>query len=464
MNDVPVPDGRLRSALLRFGVGSRQLLLLTAALIWSGVCIYVVSPKIVAFLLVGSVVTPGLWWAHRHGRLPRVVVSPSLAILLAFGIYLVINALWSADPSVAFWVVVRHFVFAVALCLTLQLLEDGDPRFAATMLRAFLFAYALMACIVLFEVATDMLLRRVMNTLLPFTQIADKKVLTIENGKVIAIADYLTNRNVAALCFLFWPALYASRYIAGDQRSKMIRWLVLAIVVVAVARSNHASSKAAMTTAALVFALAYVSRVTAWRTIVAGWIVATMLVVPISIAVKTWSGLEHSTLVYSFRHRVVIWGFTAVKVLEKPWLGVGVGSTRILDETERPALGATDDPAMPPSTNVHAHNVYLQAWFELGGVGAIFLLLSGLPLLAWMRRQSDDVFPYLAAAFALGATMAAFSYSFTAPWFLASFGFSAIFMRLAVEAGKPAVTALLQQSVQQLANDADADRTRDAAA
>ncbi len=114
---------------------------------------------------------------------------------------------------------------------------------------------------------------------------------------------------------------------------------------------------------------------------------------------------------------------------------------------DRPPLTKADNPNLPPQLNIHAHNVYLQAWYELGLAGALLLLLSGSLLLTWMRRIDDQAFPYAAAAFALAATMAAFSYSLTSPWYLASFGLSAIFMRLAIEGGDAQTTAAARQPI-----------------
>ena len=430
-----------------FGFSARPILILVAVLTWCGICSYVVSPRISGILLVLSVVMPSLWYFFRHAKLPRLALTPSLAVMLAFGVYLAINAGWSLAPELAKWIVLRHFLFALALVLTLQLLGEDEPEFLGRMLRAFVFAFALMAVVVLIEVVSQMALRRVINNWLPFTRSWDTNVLTIENGKVVELVSFLVNRNVAALSFLFWPAAYASRLMVTSSTQRAARWAMLAVAVFAVGWSIHESSQAALAAGAVTFVIARFSRSWAWRTLLAGWLTATLLVVPVALGFSQWSGIQQSSVAWSAKLRVVIWETTAKKVLERPWFGVGVGSTRVLDATDRPPLTKDDNPNLPPQVGVHAHNVYLQTWYELGFAGVLLLMLTGLTLLAWLRRVDDQAFPYAAAAFALAATLAAFSYSLTSPWFLASFGLSAIFMRLAIEGGDAKTSAAARQPI-----------------
>ncbi len=164
-----------------FGLSAPATLRLVAVLTWLGICGYMISPRISGILLLLSVVLPSLWYFYRHDKLPRLEFKPALAVLLAFGVYLAINASWSLAPDLAKWIVLRHFPFALALALTLQLLAEDEPEFLGAMLRAFVFAFALMAVIMLFEVVSQMALRRALNNLLPFTRSWDPTVIKIEN-------------------------------------------------------------------------------------------------------------------------------------------------------------------------------------------------------------------------------------------------------------------------------------------
>jgi exopolysaccharide production protein ExoQ len=106
------------------------------------------------------------------------------------------------------------------------------------------------------------------------------------------------------------------------------------------------------------------------------------------------------TFDHSAGHRLIVWRYVFNKIMEKPALGWGLHTARILpDRLEKPV----DDPVYADifaSTKIsrdakielmpmHPHNATLQSWLELGAVGAVlyaalFLLamlgLSRLPL------------------------------------------------------------------------------------
>src|SRR5262249_21619538 len=78
------------------------------------------------------------------------------------------------------------------------------------------------------------------------------------------------------------------------------------------------------------------------------------------------------------------------------------------------------------TTGWHSHNAYLQAWYETGAVGALWLLALGLLVLRSLASADAAAQPYLYAIFISCAAIAASSFSLWAPWFMASFAFAAI--------------------------------------
>jgi O-antigen ligase len=79
---------------------------------------------------------------------------------------------------------------------------------------------------------------------------------------------------------------------------------------------------------------------------------------------------------------------------------------------------------------MHSHNDYLQTWYETGAVGALMLLVIGLLVLSSLARSSMQVQPYLYASFATSALLGGTSFSLWQPWFMASFGLTAVFAML----------------------------------
>jgi O-antigen ligase len=96
----------------------------------------------------------------------------------------------------------------------------------------------------------------------------------------------------------------------------------------------------------------------------------------------------------SWTARVEIWDYFSYRALERPWFGHGVGTSFTLPylEPHGALYTLTHGPA------AHPHNVFMQLWVELGGVGVVI----GLALLVTALGAVGRLAPSLRAC-ALGA-------------------------------------------------------------
>ena len=79
----------------------------------------------------------------------------------------------------------------------------------------------------------------------------------------------------------------------------------------------------------------------------------------------------------SARARIIIWEYTAERVLENPVLGIGANSTPAV---KAKAVAAPEKPegfVFRRTTGQHAHNLFLQSWYELGLFGTILVAIAG---------------------------------------------------------------------------------------
>jgi O-antigen ligase len=147
--------------------------------------------------------------------------------------------------------------------------------------------------------------------------------------------------------------------------------------------------------------------------------VATLLVVPVVLLAYRADLHTADWLSVNARARVIIWAATAEQARQHPFLGVGAGSTKRLGDMrpkeERPGH------VLPWSTSLHAHNVYLQTWYELGFIGAILLLTLGLSLLSSISQLSPTSQGFALSTFVSGATIAGLSWGMWQPWFMATY-------------------------------------------
>src|SRR5690606_28261313 len=86
--------------------------------------------------------------------------------------------------------------------------------------------------------------------------------------------------------------------------------------------------------------------------------------------------MEMESLPNTTRYRIQIWWFVSERIYEHPILGWGFDAARYI-----PDMGVTPYPGKEAVIPAHPHQVFLQAWLELGLPGV--LLVVGWALLAW---------------------------------------------------------------------------------
>jgi O-antigen ligase len=196
--------------------------------------------------------------------------------------------------------------------------------------------------------------------------------------------------------------------------------------------SDHETSKLALVAAAVIFLLAHLSTRLVQGLLIAGWVTAILATVP--IALYAYNGLElHKSkmIQYSGRDRIVIWADIAQRALDRPVLGVGARSTNELNEVGTSSL-------MQPEANKqrkigrHPHNVYLQSWYEIGGVGALLLGVAGLVALVQISRYPQFTLPFSLAALSTFSLELALCWDIWQRWFFALLCFSAVILVLAL--------------------------------
>jgi O-antigen ligase len=198
------------------------------------------------------------------------------------------------------------------------------------------------------------------------------------------------------------------------------------MAVATVAISDHETSKLALAGSLLVFAVSWLSLRAGRVMLIAGWTAATLLAVPLSALAYSQQLYQAEWLPETARHRVIIWGYVAERVVRAPVLGVGVHSTRPLSAKALEAAEVAPGSKYLKITTSHSHNVYLQAWYETGAAGAAMLFAWGLILLASLRSAPDRSQPYAHAAFAAAALVAGSSFSLWAMWLMAAFALAAL--------------------------------------
>lgn len=359
---------------------------------------------------------------------------PSAPWLLAtaFGAYIAVNATWSVHRSEAFGKVIFYGFAVLLAAAAISCLSRIGRKPLERLAQAMLAAVGIGMAYLLAEVLLDQVVARTVASWLPFVR-PDPKHATVVDGKVVTIGAYVLNRNVAALSLLLFPALLMARSLL-PRPAALAYGVVLALgTAVAAFNSQHETSMLAIVFAGVAFAGLWAVPALMRNAVLAGWLVATLLVVPIALASYAAGLHQVGWIPETGRNRIILWNVTGREVARTPVLGVGVASTRELDERVAATATRPDGHTYSLRTGRHAHNIFMQTWYELGAVGALLLMGLGLAVLATLRRLPRGQLPYAYATFVAATIVGCFSWGMWQTWFMAAYAVTAVVLALALE-------------------------------
>lgn len=415
-------------------------LLLTAAWTGAGTTIYILVPATAPFFLPLALTFPLLWSAGDPYLKKRLLEPSALSALLALtAAYLLINASWSLEPSRAYVAVIVFVVMSLVLHVLIRTVPELPPKPLRAMARGFYVGYAACALVLTFELAFNHAIHLTVFRALPALT-PQMPGLVSENGFIQGLPSAFLNRHIAALVFLLWPALLTAWILGATRRARVILLVCLLPVVSATYLSNHETSKLAIVGGAGAFLTAKLMPRTIKPLMVTAWLIA--CVAPLQLASLAYDLQLHRAewLQPSARHRIVIWGVTSQRAAEAMLFGHGMASSREISKQQDEYPVYAPHTNFPLSVGPHAHNVYLQTWFDTGACGAVLLLMIGLLTLRAISRLAANAQPFFYAMYATVALIAVSSFSLWSRPFLASFGICVIFAVLAWSFGRVAET------------------------
>ena len=396
------------------------------------IAVFLLAPRAAAGTLVILAALLGLP-SILDGRRDRLwPLSLVMFLIAGFGAYLVVNALWAVDRSEAYGKVLFFAVAAILSWLAIVGLSQLTREHLEKISKAALAAIALGALYLCIEVVSNQAIKRATMWLMPFLQLEATKHLRIVDGRVAAIGEYVLNRNMAVLVLVLGPALLLVRALLPSGAARMAGLAFVAATVLAVFRSEHETSMLALAFAAVTFWGMQFAPAAMRRLVLAGWITATLLVVPISLASYA-AGLHQAQWIpQTGRNRIILWGFTAREVIAAPFFGTGVASTKELDGRAAATAIQPADHTYPLRTGRHSHNIFMQTWYELGAIGAGVLMSIGLAVLSLLSRLSRAHEPYALASFVSVVIIGCFSWGMWQTWFMAAYAVWAVLLALAL--------------------------------
>lgn len=388
--------------------------------------VYLLWPALAPVLLPLCLVMPIAWFWHAHRRVVWFDISSVSVVVLIAACYALLNSQWSMakDEAHAY----AGMLFVVLICLHFGLgawSQPGHRPATSAMAVGFYVGFVLAGCLLCFEILSHHAIYFQLMATFPRLHPQAPKYLSMG-----ALPSHFLNHRMTALAIMFWPALLTTLRLGATSWRRGLLLAGLLPSLVAIAFSEHATSRVALVVGACVAVVCQWPSRTAQRLLMLSWIIACLAVVPLSLAAYAANMHHLRWLPPSAQDRLVIWKATSDLIPKAPVLGVGIHSGRVITraETERPKA-----PGTPYALSVgwHSHNAFLQVWFETGAVGAGLLLCFGLLALRAIGMQDAAAQPALFATFATCTMIASAAFSAFAPWLVASFAVCALFAALA---------------------------------
>jgi O-antigen ligase len=391
-----------------------------------------VAPRLAPFFLpiIGLVLIVG---ALRRRVAWRELVQPNTALigLVSVALYAILSATWAADQSEAvtkgaMLLGITFLVFAATAALAT--LDERQVRRASI---AFLVGASLAAIFVTIELLTDGAVTRAAMNSISLLKPERAKHVKMSKGLVTKMNLSEFNQNVAMLSLQLWPGLLALRAVEAGARRIVLMILFFLLVAVPIAISEHDSSQVALIVSLLVLPLARRWPRPTVRGLAIAWCLGFVLVLPLDFLSYKAELYRASWLPSSARARIIIWEYTAERTLDHPWLGIGADSTAAVKAQRVTQPEKPKGYVIRRTTGQHAHDLFLQAWYELGLFGVILLAIAGAAMVLRIPLLPREAQPFAAACFTTFVTIAAFAWGIWQVWLMCAVALMPLYMAMA---------------------------------
>ncbi|MCA1907401.1 MAG: O-antigen ligase family protein [Magnetospirillum sp.] len=367
---------------------------------------YLPNALIVVLSICAGVGLAEMIWRRDFPRSPAPVVWS----ILALAGWAAVTAFWAPDGGAA----VRGAAGLLGVAVILVILWQANNHLSAPEKRWIATAYLIGTFVVVAMLSVDILSNAQLAAWFRGYDINDE----VQNE----LAHRSLNRGITLLAF------YAPVYFLVAWRCTIpyLRPVALAMGAVALVYCLNWGKDAIVLAgaAAILFASLLVRPWPATRWLLTVGFCTYVAVIPFAARLipppqVIWEEYRH--VPHSLQHRLFIWGFTSQRVAEKPFLGWGMNSAKIIpggdqDVTVGWGAGMLQWRPLP----LHPHNAVLQWWLELGMVGALIATLGVVSLISTIWRQPEQA-RRMAGAASLGAALVVSLLSFGAwqSWWLA---------------------------------------------
>lgn len=236
------------------------------------------------------------------------------------------------------------------------------------------------------------------------------------------------NRAAAVLAVIMWPAIIWL-WQKKSRFGSLIFWLINIFILWSL-DNETAFFSAAVASILAVFVWVSPRKLVKIFSLLLFMIIATAPMLPLTVlSPEKWLEFSCNYTSPSFLHRLYIWQFATKKIIEKPFIGWGLNTARIMPgghdviEIKPPcSKNRTTGESLP----LHTHNAFLQIWLELGGIGAVIAAGILVVVNLAIRSASRAVAAFSQAQFISAVLISGLSFGAWQSWWLSLLWLSAL--------------------------------------
>lgn len=181
------------------------------------------------------------------------------------------------------------------------------------------------------------------------------------------------NRVAAVLAVIMWPTI-GWIWRRKHRGLAVMFWLTCLLILWKLENETAFFAAIAASTAALLVVIKPYVSVNIFSFLIFLAVIMAPILPQTILSPERWLGFSCNYTAPSALHRLYVWQFAVGKTLEKPVIGWGLNTARIMPG------GRDVIDIKPPCKNnwtsgeslpLHTHNAILQIWLELGGIGAV---------------------------------------------------------------------------------------------
>jgi hypothetical protein len=388
---------------------------------------------VIVCTMLASVVL--LFHEFRTKEWGEVVRTTFVRPEILFGVWTIIACLWAVAPFSALSKAACLTGFTLHAIVLSRHIVNVDLATIADISRGLAIGFCVGALYLFIEITMADFIGRAALTYVPEIERGVAKHAKMADGVITSISGAHMSRVSAVLCLMWCPAVLASLlYFKG-----IAKWAFLGVAaVIALTILLHRHSHSQTAELALFVGLVFLA-IAAFSVPLARWLAGVsfvallFLIVPLSLGMYALKLHENPDLFKSGRARVVIWNYTAERILENPVLGIGTYSTRYLDEqrlAEAKQQAQAAKLVVPAQTRAHPHNIYLHVWYELGVIGALAFAFLGISLLLKVDQLRPPASILAIGHFAICMIVISSTYGLWQNWFQSAFVLSILVLIL----------------------------------